>query len=289
MVHEPDNGKNNFLGWVLQNGSSRFPYYRTSEPENKLIELFRLALGNNIPKSGSKSNSLLFKFAGANKNTIEKSLHNRGIYKVDLPSLKLYLSKLLTTKFQKNQPPILVKSVHSLLSIPYLKKYLDFEPVIILRHPCAVIHSMKTIGMPDINRHIYKNKKLRDDYLIPHMPEIYSLKSDLEFAGLQIGIFHMVLKKFVDEYGYFYITHENLVNDPIANYKSVFEHLNLEWDKTFEEKLQAKNKPGSGYAIQRELNTVNEVWKSKLNHSEIKEIAHGYNIFPELFYREFQS
>lgn len=286
IIHEPDNGKNSFTGWVFQNNLRRFPYFNDSDKPNSLIHLFKIALKENYHPSNSKTNSILFKIAQQNKESIERSLQKNEIYKVKCPNLNQKLIKLIPGKIKLNNQPRALKSVHSFLSLPFLMKNLDFIPLIIVRHPCAVIHSMKSIGMPDINRQVFNDPKIRQVFLKPYMTEISKLKSDYEYAGLQIGIFHYILNTYTKKYKYSCIKHEDLVLDPINKFKSLFEDLNLGWKPEIEKKLMEKNKEGSGYDLHRDVSTVNEKWKLKLTGSEIEEINNGYSIFPDLFYKD---
>ncbi|HPE56119.1 MAG TPA: sulfotransferase [Bacteroidales bacterium] len=284
IIHEPDNGKNNFSGLALLNNLRRFPYFNESENPNALIQLFNTALEGPFHPSDSLVNTMLNKVAGQDKNTIEKSLLNNGTYHVKKSFLTNKLVNLLPSKIKKSDQPRVIKSVHSFLSIPFLIRHLDFIPLIIVRHPCAIIHSMNSIGMPDIDRQIFTDPNLRNDFLEPYMDEISMLKTDNEFAGLQMGIFHFVLKTYIKKYNFIWVKHENLVFDPINNFHKLFTDLKLEWTKDIEKKLIEKNKEGSGYDLNRDLSTVNEKWKLKLRKNEIEEIYKGYSIFADLFY-----
>lgn len=61
----------------------------------------------------------------------------------------------------------MVKTVHGLLNILFLMNQLEFVPLIILRHPAASIFSHLKLGISDADQDVYKNKKLRIDFLTP--------------------------------------------------------------------------------------------------------------------------
>jgi hypothetical protein len=141
--------------------------------------------------------------------------------------------------------------------------------------------------MPDILRNIHTHPKLIKDFLEPYHSKIAELQSDLELAGLQVGIFHYILKKWHETFRFLLVKHEDLCLQPVKNFQSLYQNLNIPWSMMIENFLNSQNKSGTGYTIERDLTTVNNKWKERLTKNEIEEIKRGYTIFPDQYYQIF--
>lgn len=288
-VHEPDNGKNNFLALVLQNNMHRFPYLKIDNKNDLYLKLFELALNANFLSSSSRGNTLLFRTFGISRIKIEENLSNNGKYLIKDPILKYRSWKMIPKDIPATRQPRLIKTVHAVLSIPFLKQHLNFIPLLIFRHPCAIISSMASMNLMDINRNLQKEPRIVRDYLSPHMEKIGNLKHDFEFYGLQAGIFHHVMSDYIKKYNYPFVIHENLCERPMDEFKTVFSIMQLEWTKQTGDFIESQNKEGSGYEIARDLKTVNNAWKKKLTGEQIQQIKTGYSIFPNQIYQDFST
>jgi len=279
-VHEPDNGKNNGLACILQNSLPRFPYLKENEISKNYNQLWKLVFNGQYFGGGSYRNQLLTKLTNTGKIKVEEQLTNSGIYSVSREAWARSVADGLLVLSKKQTRPDIIKSVHSFLSIPYLKKHFDFIPLIILRNPAAVISSMIGMNMPDIQRNVFENPSIVRDFLAPYKDQIDKLNNKFELYGLQVGIFHFILNEYIKKYNYHVVLHEDIVQNPLERFSELFDNLGIKAETDLQELLSKKNKKGKGYELNRDLNTVNEKWKMDLSDNQIASIKKAYNLFP---------
>lgn len=279
-VHEPDNGKNNFSGLFFQRTLPRYPLLHDQHPKaENYLNLFRLAVEGKFISSESRSNALLFRLAGLKKETVEKSLENRGRY----PSLAgqpwFFLINTLPPSVRPAEQRRVVKSVHGFLNIDFLSARIEFIPLVVIRHPLAVLHSMARLEMPDINR-VWR---IRDEYKPILSGQILEDTAQLtdpwEQAGFQIGMFHSHLSEWGKAHPGHLFMHEEFVNDPEKSFRRLFEVAGLKWSASVKEFIDSTNRPGSGYELVRDREQVNRAWEGKFSSEEILAIARGYHLF----------
>lgn len=281
-IHEPDNEKNNFLAYVRKNKLNRFPYLREDDSEKHFVQLFRTSLYGKPIRNESKLNVMLMRVAGINKETIENEIQNNSKKgpRIRVAELLSQLKSLQVTSGKRR----IIKSVHAHLSIPFLQKHLDFIPLIIVRHPASVIASHIKLQMPDANREIFNDERIKKDFLLPYLTKIEKLNTDLEYFALQISIFHHVLSKYIKNNSLEFITHEDLCMNPLEKFKSMYQKLKLEWNYKAEQFIDSHNQSGKdAYDIYRNCDELNQKWKKTFTKSETRQIEKAYTILPNDF------
>lgn len=291
-IHEPDNEKITALAHLWKNNLRRFPYVRVGEDHKQYLKLFADSFKGDLISSKSPINKILYSILKTNKEKVEEGLSKTERNLPEISSLQkasiksiIGINKLLPLPNKR----VLVKSVHSCFSIPYLMHHFDFDPLIVLRHPASVVSSSIKLNMPDANRKIINNKSLFEDFLKPFEPKIKKLNSRFELMGLQIGIFHYVLNTYIKKFNLNYVLHESLCIETEKKFKNLYKMLNLDWDDTVVKKINALNKEGNAYQVKRiSADTIN-AWKQHLTKEEVEQIKLGYNIFNIGLYPDFES
>lgn len=80
--------------------------------------------------------------------------------------------------------------------------------------------------------------------------------------AMQFGIFHFIISKFITQYNYKIIFHEQLCENPILEFQKLYQSLNLKWENDVEEFIKNNNKRGAGgYDIKRIASEEKDSWK----------------------------
>jgi len=284
-IHEPDNEKNNYLAFILKRNIPRFPYFNHKSANDNYKKLFSLAFQGRFIQSESYLNTILMKASGLNKNKIESIIANNIPLGDKLNFNQKNLIKLLSKKKRRGvKKTRIVKSVHAILSVPFLCSNFNLRVIIPLRHPASVISSYKKLGMHDAHRKIFDQQGILNDFLLPYSDAIKKINTQAGFFGLQAGIFHHILDSHINQHHYYFIKHEDLIVDPIESFREVFINLGLEWDNETANFLKSHEKEGqNGYDINRSKKKLMGSWEKNLNTKEIGQIESAYNILPNSF------
>jgi len=275
LIHEPDNEFNSFPGLIFKNGLSRFPYLDKKADNKDFYTLFDYALNKTIPSQAGLINKLLFKIYGLQRSKLKQELLKNGTAIKEKPLFSEKILNILTTKCEKRK---LIKSVHALLTVPYLLNHFDFFPLIVTRNPLNVFSSYKKINMPDANRNLYKQTRLLNDYDINIEKGINDQNKDYE-AGVQLAIFDLVLKQNIKKYPQIvHVHYEDILKDPYEAFKRLHKKLSLDYNEQTENFIKSRFKAGDGYATYRIPEKQLEAWKSRLNDTEIRDFTNGYQM-----------
>lgn len=280
-VVEPDNESTTFLGYFYKRGLQRFPYFRVGEEAKSYIKLFHRALNGDYITYESPNNNLLYKSNLISLNLVKRRLRKKGRNRKLIFNWDFALRKNVQKDLKKRR---LVKTVHALLNIPFLKNKFEFLPLIILRHPAACVYSHIKLGLTDGDQDVFKNTQLAEDFLQPFLEKINKIKTPLERMGMQIGIFHYVVFHYKKQYNYHIIFHEELCENPIFEFEKLFKVLDLNWDKKVETFINDNNTAGEGFDIKRNASQIKNQWKKNWTNEQLEEIKNGYLIFPNKFY-----
>ena len=304
--YEPDNEHNSLLGYIFKQKLHRFPYLRASSNDYNLYHIFNKTIADLYLYDYSKISLIIKKLFHVNLKTSEKEVERKNPHFADLQNqnYSLPLSQKLTsqvikilysffalfTSYNKHQKLPLIKSVHSLLAIPYLQKHIKSKVVIILRHPAAIVASNIRLNNPDIFRNIFIQKDLVADYLQPYIQELTSLTDPLEKAAAQIAIMYYVInQQLKNNPDWIVIRYEPFCQNPVKSFKNLYKSAGLPWTDEISDKIHSLNKKGEGYTTKRIAKKQIDKWRKELTYSDIQKIQKGYGIIPPAYYKGFLS
>ena len=285
-IHEPDNDKNHFLGYLSKRDLCRFPFLNPDSSNSKYLAVFRHAATNKMFSTTSKLNRYLFKYHQLNPSKIEQQYDRQGVLRHAHKSGQwIYL----LIKLFGDIPRIvsgrrLIKSVHSVLSLPLILSRLDIHPIYIFRHPAAVISSYLYMGMHDGNRLHTILENLKSNISPEQYTKAIRLKNELAQKGAQMGLFHSMMERIRKSYGIDVLFYENIIENPVQSFGEIFHKYNLHWNENTSKFLSESNKKGTGYRTERIADKQKYIWKERLNKDEIKKIEQGYSIFSNDLY-----
>lgn len=299
-IHEPDNERTSFLGYLCKLKCHRMPYLNENHSNPEYYNLFDQAFNKVFPSANNLINRIAFKFSGLNIPKVEKQIKSKinDITNLGEVNQQFFFKhsyrifkNLLYPDFTifKNKRRI-IKSVHSGLALQFLKKHFDFQLVIMFRHPANVIASYVRMKSPDGSRELYHQPDLKNDYLHPFVNHIKDINNPLALMGLQMAIFYYYWENTVlKDNDTLVLEHEDLCVQSEEKFKKIFDSLNLEWNDKVSSYIEKHNKEGEGYKINRVAKNELDKWKKKFTSTQIKEIQKGYSILPVNHYCEFKS
>lgn len=306
LINEPDNEHNNLIAYIYKQKLPRFPYLRPDAQKNGLFYIYEGINKGKYLYDYSKTSLLIKKLANINFDSSEDTIVRKNVFLdnlnehlFELPvkdKLHLNITKklvegalLFKNKNRYKKKEILIKTVHSILALPYIQKYFQPGILILVRHPASIVSSHLRLDNSDIWRNLFIQKNLMKDYLSGFETGISDLEHNLEKAGAQVGAFHYVLAKQIEHNpGWNIVRHEQLCLDPHAGFYDLYKTLNLEWSDGINEKISELNKDGSGYSVYRISRDQIDKWKYELSDIQVEQIKTGYNVFPPSFCKDFK-
>lgn len=296
-IHEPDNERQNLLALIYKDTLNRFPFLAKDDKCPKYKTLFEKAYsGYYLQPYGKISNVIRNVFSldfdeaeqriKKNKEYIDYLDHDKifitsreKLLKASI-TLASYLKKagmLMTSNYEVR----LVKSVHCLMALEFLKSQLSINHILVIfRHPASIIASHLRMDNKDIWRSILQNNDLLDTSgLKQYKEEVEQLNNTLAKAGARIGAFYYRLQKLYRKSGFYFIQYEDICRNTVDEYKQLYKKLDLHWSVDVRNYIHRLNQKGEGYTVQRIADKQIDKWKNELGDGQIASIKRGYQIF----------
>ena len=275
QIHEPDNELNNVWGLYHKKGLTRFPHFKAADRDECYLELFRGALQRSVADQNDYRNKLIKKLYGLKQTKLQKNLIENGTALARHPrGLSLWLPFL---RGRPSPSAHLVKTVHGLLAFPFLYEKLNFQAIILERHPLNAFSSYVKMQMPDGNRNLHLHKNLLRDLRIPLLkdsPEKYSYSF---LAGFQSGVFQKQIDRLKKRYPeVHFLKYEELIEKPFQKIPALLNALELNYTEKTENFMQERFTAGEGYTTKRNLEGQSEIWRSRLSSAELEDFLQGY-------------
>lgn len=289
-LHEPDNERINIAGLLCKKGHAR---YTIKENADGVVSLFSKTLNGNFLAHSSYLSKAPLHALGFSVDYLDRFIDHPEVAKQPVNRLKLGLVQGLFGAYKslgvsRNQGPFLVKTVHSGLMLETLINQLDFIPIISIRHPAAVLRSMKTLNNKDLYRGLEQRSELNEIIPGKYFTRLKDAKSSLEKQALQIGIHHFYWYRLAKKYNILVLKHEDFLVDTANAFEGVFNKLGLTFNNAVLETIKAKNKAGAGYKTSRNAADLIDVWKLGFSQQELNEIKRGYQLLPNPWYTDFE-
>ena len=294
LLSEPDNEKYSFIGRIWKKSLHRFPFADSENGAISLIKFYQKIFSGAYPRNRSLVNHFLngvFQYnALKNESHIFEKEDEISNTEIESRSINFLTTLLycLTADVWNPFDRLLIKSVHSGLCLPVINNHFNPDMVLVFRHPANIISSYTELKIEDANRNIFRRPEL-SNFLKNYQDKIRVLNDPLSFMGLQIGIFYHLWEKALETHNQWIETsHEDLCEDSVEKYKSLFDQLNIVWDSSAQNWIEKMNQPGEGFKTYRIAKDLKDKWKKRLNTDQIIKIQKGYSILPVKHYDEFK-
>jgi len=194
----------------------------------------------------------------------------------------------------------IIKDPFALFSLSWFWRRFSIRPVIVIRHPAAVVASILKRGWMFPFWQWLNDDALIERYLRPFIHEIENAvqgkKSPLEQATLLWRVLYTAVAQYQASYAidWIFIRHEDISLEPQKQFQQIFARLNLNWTPRVERFLRASTdernpvKPGEGsvFDVFRASATNVKSWQKVLSSEDIKRVRQDTSEVSELFYRD---
>jgi hypothetical protein len=195
----------------------------------------------------------------------------------------------------------LVKEPHAVFSAEWFAKRLGSEVVITVRHPAAVVASLKRLEWGFGFANLLTQPLLMRDHLRPYEAEMEAaLSNDTETvdrAALLWRIIYSVVAGYRSRFPAFRIVrHEDLSRDPIGEYERLYNALGLRFTDEAAEAVAASSASANPkettaadpYKTSLDSAANLDAWRSRLTHAEICRIREVTEQTARLYYTDIQ-
>ncbi len=283
-VFEPDNEKLSIVALRLKQRLHRYPYLRVGVDQPDYRRLWELALYGRNPH--------LWPFRVLNRvgrpaeDRIEANIHHRcssEIYDSELGERRATalnpwtsgLADLMSSLLAQTRPSAgvrrIVKSVHSVLALFWLRSVFRPKVVLVLRHPFSIATSYLRMNLPDATRCIFQQNAFVRDYTSSILiSEVLHAPDRLTAMGYQLAAMYRVMSDYAQsDPECIVVKHEDLCLDPVAQFRDLYARLDLEFTPQVEQVIRSTNRPGTGFAPNRISASEVDKWKRELDSDQV--------------------
>ncbi len=178
-------------------------------------------------------------------------------------------------------PHLVIKSVQATFALEYVSRLIESPVVIVRRDPRNAVASWLDLGWT-IPRY-EDDPGIRSAILDPAgivPPPQGSPATELAWAYslLDFGMATAAARN----PGWVTANHEDLCDDPVDGFRSICEATGLPWSNDIEASLSDSDAQGDGYATTRIRSEQRNRWQSRLDDSQLADIAAVQALFPNL-------
>lgn len=199
--------------------------------------------------------------------------------------------------FQKNKGKrMCMKDPIALLSVDWLYKEFDIQPLLLVRHPAAFAYSLKRKNWTFPFKDLLEQEDLMDGLLVEYKNEIQKFtlneQNIIDQASLIWNILHSVIAHYKIKYPNWYVVkHEDISVNPLQEFSKIFEYFDLDLDAQVKDYIlnttDAKNPKGTKAneeLLKRDAKANISYWQHKLSIEEISRIKMlTANVWPQFY------
>lgn len=154
---------------------------------------------------------------------------------------------------------VMIKDVHSLLALDWIQHHIGPQTVLMLRHPFAVTQSWVRHGWNNEGMYarLLEQREAFEDFLPPFEQHLRAMQDEyFSRLGAYWGACCYIALEYQKRHpGWIVIRHEDFLDDPATQFRSLCEKLGLEFDRNVQEKLRRSNASGSDepFVVRRRL------------------------------------
>ncbi|HEY7874453.1 MAG TPA: sulfotransferase [Actinomycetota bacterium] len=271
-IHEPFNPKRT-PGW----GGGRIPWwylYVTEANESYYRSVVERALA--------------FRYPIVDNLRTVSSARRAALFGMDL-------ARSLPARVRGARP--LIKDPIALFASEWLARTFDADVVVMIRHPAAFASSIKRLNWRFEFRDWLAQDDLIADYLSRwhrQMHDCWANKVDvIEHAIVMWNAIHDVVDEFRTRHpDWTFVRYEDLADDPLAGFRSLYDGLDLRWTDEAAAAIQKTSAEGNPkevprwrhQSIKRSSSAAKDTWRTRLTPEEIERVTAGTAEIAARFY-----
>jgi hypothetical protein len=185
---------------------------------------------------------------------------------------------------QNHQRP-LIKDPFAVFSTDWLVRRLEFQPVIVVRHPAAVVSSLSRLGWSFDFFDLLNQPLLMRDWLEPFKEDINATVESgqdvIAQGSLLWKMLYSVVADMKDRHpDFLIIRHEDLSNDPVNQFEQLYDQVGLKFSPQSKVAIESSSSEGNPTEIsKRNVHSVEidsqaniKNWQKRLTKGEIERI-----------------
>jgi hypothetical protein len=178
-----------------------------------------------------------------------------------------------------------IKDPIALMSAAWLAQTFDIRVIVMIRHPAAVIASMKRLGWGEYpGRWALPQSRLMRDLLAPYKEEMEALErrpcDPIEHNALHWKIMHHVIDHYRNkEQNWMFLRHEDIATDPVRYFPEIYKKLGLTLSdeavdtiREFSSDRNPTQSQGREKLLQLNSRAASNTWKQLLTRKEVARI-----------------
>lgn len=202
-------------------------------------------------------------------------------------------------KYSKQGVPPLIKDPIAIMSAGWLARTFDMRVIVMIRHPAAVVASMRRLNWTFEPRNwALSQPQLLRDYLSPFEAELKDVVASnadiIDRTAIMWKIIYFVVRKYQAQYpDWLYLRHEDIAKNPLPQFAELYRKLGLDFSDHVKGKIDeftnASNPPHSkenSREIKLNSKKVVGYWKHLLSTDEIRRIRKKVEDVSRYFYRD---
>ncbi len=209
----------------------------------------------------------------------------RGLRRpVDVAVAAKDIGRFSTRRIRKQRA--VVKDPFALFSIPWIQRRFGADVIVMVRHPAAIMWSMKRLGWRFNFGHLVQQPDLMNDVLADWADDIEraAVADDLalvdEAALVWRALYGVIDRERNQHPDWMVVRHEDLSRDPTTGFANVFRHIGETLDPgvaSYIEETTSRSNPsaapdGTTHALRRDSAANATGWRSRLEASEVSEL-----------------
>jgi len=196
-------------------------------------------------------------------------------------------------KFRNKKKRKVVKDPIAVFSADYFAEYLNYDVLILIRHPAAFAESLKNKNWKHDFKHFIHQEEMIQKVLYPFLPEIYDSVNNEKTSNYDIiqssillwNLIYWRVLEYKKKYrNWIFVRHEDLSLNPISEFSKICTLLNI----CFNSKIKSyiiKTTKDSGVSGKKRNSRQNVTkWTKELTKEEIRRIYDGTKKISSYFY-----
>lgn len=190
----------------------------------------------------------------------------------------------------------LIKDPTAPFILDWITSKYDLDVVIVVRHPAGFVSSIIKLGW-NVDFNIFlRQERLLADLIGPYKQLLVKYnyrKMDVAKGAVFWCIINFVLWEYIKKYQYVWIRYEDICNDPIKEFKRLFNKINLTWNEQVEKTLQSSISSNITFSdnithkLERNTKKMANIWIERLTSEKLQIIQDIVSIFDLPFYESY--
>jgi hypothetical protein len=193
----------------------------------------------------------------------------------------------------------LVKDPFALFSAEWFAETFDMDVVVLIRHPAAVVSSLKRLNWGLPLWHLLEQPRLIEDHLRPFEKQLKAFRDEqhdtIDQAILLWNVLYHVVSRYRQEHReWIFVRHEDISRDSLQGFSDLFARLGLDFSPAVQSTIEAycassnrREVPvGWAHSLKRDSRSLIWNWKERLTESEIERVREGTQDTAKVFYSD---